>query len=70
MLRKDRWRLTFMAVVIAVSAVVVLRGKVNLGLDLRGGAHIVLQASGTKDVPLTLDSLDRLRTVLEKRVNQ
>ena len=70
MLRKDRWRLIFMAAVIAVSAIVVLRGKVNLGLDLRGGAHIVLQASGTKDVPLTPDSLDRLRTVLEKRVNQ
>lgn len=70
MLRKDRWRLIFMAAVIAVSAVVVLRGKVNLGLDLRGGAHIVLQASGSKDVPLTPDSLDRLRTVLEKRVNQ
>ena len=70
MLRKDRWRLIFMAAVIAISAVVVLRGKVNLGLDLRGGAHIVLQASGTEDVPLTPDSLDRLRTVLEKRVNQ
>lgn len=70
MLRKDRWRLIFMIAVIAVSAFVVLRGRVNLGLDLRGGAHIVLQASGTKDVPLTPDSLDRLRTVLEKRVNQ
>lgn len=70
MLRKDRWRLIFMTAVIAVSAVMVLHGKVNLGLDLRGGAHIVLQASGTKDVPLTSDSLNRLRTVLEKRVNQ
>ncbi len=70
MLRRDRWRLILMAVVIAVSAVVVLRGSINLGLDLRGGAHIVLQATGTEDAPLTPDSLDRLRTVLEKRVNQ
>ncbi|MGI6075365.1 MAG: protein translocase subunit SecD [Pyramidobacter sp.] len=70
MLRKDRWRLICMITVIAISALVVVRGKVNLGLDLRGGAHIVLQASGTQDVPLTPDSLDRLRTVLEKRVNQ
>ncbi|MBR1895561.1 MAG: protein translocase subunit SecD, partial [Pyramidobacter sp.] len=70
MLRKDRWRLIVMIAVIAVSAFVVLRGKVNLGLDLRGGAHIVLQATGTADAPITPDSLDRLRTVLEKRVNQ
>ncbi len=70
MLRKDRWRLIIMAAVIAVSAAVVLTGSVNLGLDLRGGAHIVLQATGTEDAPLTPDSLDRLRTVLEKRVNQ
>lgn len=70
MLRKDRWRLGIMVAVIAVSAFVVLKGKINLGLDLRGGAHIVLQATGTEDAPLTADSLDRLRTVLEKRVNQ
>lgn len=70
MLKKDRWRLIFMITVIAVSAFVVLRGKINLGLDLRGGAHIVLQASGTKDAPLTPDSLDRLLIVLRNRVDQ
>ncbi len=70
MLRKDRWRLIAMIAVVAVSAAVVLRGRVNLGLDLRGGAHIVLQATGTSDAPVTPDTLDRLRTVLEKRVNQ
>lgn len=70
MLRSDRWRLTFMLAVLAVSAFVVITGKVNLGLDLSGGAHIVLQASGTESVPLTPDSLDRLRTVLERRINQ
>lgn len=70
MLKRDRWRLLLMLVVIAASAVMVVIGKVNLGLDLRGGAHIVLQATGTTDAPLTPDSLDRLRTVLEKRVNQ
>ena len=47
MLRKDRWRLILMIAVIAVSAFVVLRGSINLGLDLRGGAHIVLQARPT-----------------------
>ena len=36
MLRKDRWRLILMIAVIAVSAFVVLRGSINLGLDLRG----------------------------------
>ena len=70
MLKRDRWRLLIMLVVLAASAVMVATGTVNLGLDLRGGAHIVLQATATEDAPLTSDSLDRLRTVLEKRVNQ
>ncbi|MDY3868375.1 MAG: protein translocase subunit SecD [Pyramidobacter sp.] len=72
MLRKDRWRLIFMAVVIIVSAFIVfpIKGRINLGLDLRGGAHIVLQAKGTQDAPLTPDSLDRLLVVLRNRVDQ
>ncbi len=36
----------------------------RLGLDLSGGVHIVLQAKGTPENPLTPDCIDRLLVVL------
>ncbi len=72
MLRKDRWRLGLVAVVViaAVASVFPIQGRVNLGLDLKGGAHIVLQARGTEENPLTHDSVERLLVVLRNRVDQ
>ena len=42
----------------------------RLGLDLSGGVHIVLQAKGTPESPLTPDSIDRLLVVLRSRIDQ
>ncbi|MCF4152212.1 protein translocase subunit SecD [Dethiosulfovibrio sp. F2B] len=72
MLRKDRWRLTLVAVVViaALASVFPIKGRINLGLDLKGGAHIVLQAKGTEENPLTGDSVERLLAVLRNRVDQ
>ncbi|NCC95399.1 MAG: protein translocase subunit SecD [Synergistales bacterium] len=72
MLRKDRWRLGLVAVVIvaAIASVFPIKGRVHLGLDLKGGAHIVLQAKGTEENPLTQDSVERLLVVLRNRVDQ
>lgn len=43
MLKRDRWRLVIVAIVVLAGLVTVfpLSGKINLGLDLKGGAHIV-----------------------------
>jgi len=72
MLKKDRWRLIIVAVVVlaALLSVFPIRGRVRLGLDLKGGAHILLQAKGTSENPLTDDSVERLLAVLRNRIDQ
>lgn len=41
-----------------------------LGLDLRGGVHLVLQAEPNKDgTPVTRDDIDNAKAIIEKRVN-
>jgi len=47
-----------------------IAGNVNLGLDLKGGAHIVLQAQGTPEAPVEEDAIDRLLIVLRNRIDQ
>lgn len=72
MLKRDRWRLAIVAIVVLAGLVTVfpLSGKINLGLDLKGGAHIVLQAKGTAENKVTEDSIDRLLAVLRNRIDQ
>jgi len=72
MVKKDKWRLALVVAVIVISAIIVfpIQGKIKLGLDLRGGAHIVLQAKGTEANPITEDSIERLIAVLRSRVDQ
>jgi preprotein translocase subunit SecD len=72
MLKKDRWRLAIVIVVVvaALLSVFPLDGKINLGLDLKGGAHIVLQAKPTSGSALTDDSIERLLAVLRNRGDQ
>lgn len=71
-LKKENWRFIIMVIVLAVSLYVVfpIKGRIHLGLDLRGGAHIVLQAKSNDGQTLTSDSLDRLLVVLRNRVDQ
>jgi preprotein translocase subunit SecD len=72
MLRRDRWRLGIVAIVVVAALVTVfpISGKINLGLDLKGGAHIVLQAKESADSKVTEDSIERLLAVLRNRVDQ
>ncbi len=72
MLKKDRWRLILVAVVVvaALLSVFPVKGRIRLGLDLKGGAHILLQAKGTEESPLTEDSVERLLAVLRNRIDQ
>ncbi len=72
MLKRDKWRLVLVVAVVIIATVVAfpIKGKIRLGLDLRGGVHIILQAKGTPENPLTPDSLERLLVVLRSRVDQ
>lgn len=66
------------ALVLAVAAVVVLSIKplvdpakgIPLGLDLRGGVHLVLQAEPNPNgEPITRDDIDKAKAIIETRVN-
>ncbi|WP_066634946.1 protein translocase subunit SecD [Desulfolucanica intricata] len=42
---------------------------INLGLDLEGGVHVVLQAEDTPESPVTDDAIKRVMAVINNRVN-
>ena len=72
MVRKDSIRLWSVVVAVVVSLVITwpFQGKLNLGLDLKGGAHIVLEAKDMPGNPVTEDSIDRLLAVIRNRIDQ
>ncbi len=43
---------------------------VNLGLDLQGGVHVVLEASDTADSKVTPEAMKQLQAILQNRVDQ
>ncbi len=46
------------------------RPHINLGLDLQGGSHIVLQAQPTPETPLSNAAMDGLLKIIRNRVDQ
>ena len=70
--RSEKLRLILVLIVIlgALCFAWLYKDGLNLGLDLRGGAHIVLQAKDTPENPLRDDSIDRLLAVLRNRIDQ
>jgi len=70
--RNDKLRLLIVFVVVVGALIFAWLEKdgLNLGLDLKGGAHIVLQAKDTPENPLRDDSIDRLLAVLRNRIDQ
>jgi preprotein translocase subunit SecD len=46
------------------------RPHLNLGLDLQGGSHIVLQAEPTAQVQVTNDAMDGVLRIIRNRVDQ
>ncbi len=48
----------------------VVEKYINLGLDLQGGLHVVLEAVDTPEAPVTDDSIDRVKAIIDNRVNQ
>ncbi|MCL6479406.1 MAG: protein translocase subunit SecD [Peptococcaceae bacterium] len=44
--------------------------EINLGLDLQGGVHVVLEAKDTDQVKVTPEAMKQLRAVIQNRVDQ
>lgn len=65
----------FLTFILVIAAAVLLfnpiKNNTNLGLDLRGGVHVVLQAVPTKDNPVIDDAtMIQLQSIMDKRVNE
>jgi SecD/SecF fusion protein len=63
------WRSLLTLLVLAAAVAAVLLQPVRLGLDLRGGTQVVLEARSVADRPLDDDTLDRTLEVLRRRVD-
>src|SRR6266511_3404626 len=64
------WRLFAVIVVLGTAAALALTRPARLGLDLRGGTQIVLEASDTARQKVDRDTVDRTLEVLRRRVDQ
>ncbi len=66
------WRLIVVLALIVVSAIVVfpLKDRVRLGLDLRGGSHILLECVDTPEAPVDEDAVRRVLEIIRNRVDQ
>ncbi len=58
------------AVALSIKPLVDPAKGILLGLDLRGGVHLVLQAEqDNKGAPITKDDIDKAKAIIENRVN-
>ncbi len=72
MLKKDKIRLGAVLAIIVIALLIVfpIGNRLHLGLDLKGGVHIILQAKGTQDNPVNNESIERLLAILRNRIDQ
>ncbi len=64
------WRVFLSVVMLAGAAWLVFREPIRLGLDLRGGTQIVLEAQDTEERTVNEDTVSRTLEVLRRRVDQ
>jgi SecD/SecF fusion protein len=65
----SKWRLFFSVVAIGAAVFAVLETPIHLGLDLRGGTQIILEAQDTAEVQVDADVTERTLEVLRRRVD-
>jgi SecD/SecF fusion protein len=64
------WRLLAVIVLLGAAGALVLARPARLGLDLRGGTQIVLEARDSQRQKVDADTVDRTLEVLRRRVDQ
>ncbi len=68
--QKRRIKLIIILAIMAFAAFLYFQHGINLGLDLQGGAHIVLQAQPTAEREINDTVMTGIQSVIERRVNQ
>lgn len=66
----SKWRLLLTVVALGAAVYTVLQTPIQLGLDLRGGTQIVLEAQDTPEVQVDAEVTGRTLEVLRRRVDQ
>jgi len=73
-LRKDSLIKLIVCIVVIIGAfcafVQPLAFSIRQGLDLQGGTHVVLEAEDTPEAPVNDDAMQRVVSIMEKRVNE
>ena len=64
------WRLLAVIVLLGAAGALVLARPARLGLDLRGGTQIMLEARDSERHKIDADTVDRILEVLRRRVDQ
>ena len=67
--RVSPWRLFLTVAALGAGVYILLTTPIQLGLDLRGGTQIVLEAQDTADVQVTSEVTGRTLEVLRRRVD-
>lgn len=65
----SKWRLFFTVLVLGASIYAMTQSEVRLGLDLRGGTQVLLEAQDTPEVTVDADVTARTLEVLRRRVD-
>ncbi len=55
---------------IAAFLIYPINKSIKLGLDLQGGASVLMQAKGTAKAPVTKESMDQAETIIRQRVDK
>lgn len=69
MQRGLKWRALVILAVLVVSGVILYELPLKLGLDLKGGVHIVLEAQDMPGTKVDEDVMARAKAVIDRRVN-
>jgi len=62
------WRIGFILIITLIAGFILLRTPINLGLDLQGGVHVVLEAQDVNG-EFDRESIRRAQAVIERRIN-
>ncbi len=68
MRRRDGWRLGIVLAAVIASVIFLYITPFNLGLDLKGGVHVVLEADESATT-VTNETIARVVSIIERRIN-
>ncbi len=61
---------TLLTVAISIFLIYPVNKSIKLGLDLKGGASVLLQAKGMAKAPVTKESMDQAENIIRQRVDK